>query len=1156
MKNSILDLYQYQTKIRGYVKKERKDKIISLFVQKVLLEINNVYVNDNLAPDDNKVTEVFTTVRERTGYGKTILRPTWATNHIIDQYFNSNNSEEKKITKRSFCNYSTEYSEQDSSGKLLNKHSFKDVEILLNIYNFKHSWPANKISCKVKGLDCAILPERIIGFFSSLKRYLLKNKISDEINVEKVKSYGSCLVFGGFYAEHSELKLDTPIDQIASIYLNKNIDIGLLDSSIENLKICAEIMFRAIEDVENIFRSRFERDSLRTIATLIPEFSNKDVSPSKAVNELLGSLNDTFIKNKNKGHNTNDTDQFYWIRYIAIQHEQKMTDGENFQRPVFSIYPKNDAIANYKGAYLVRSNSIRSVIKYLTYSYLREQNNYHLEPSFSEQYKEIHVSDKEKYRRDNITKGIILTKSNKPDNPWDVLHVEATSGRNTETTAAFLLTKKYHDNESYPFAAIAFESSIKDAFSDSDIEFLGELVNTFESLLSHLKLGDYRVPYSTYFRDAIGKTEVIINSFDNDDSELIGKYIYELLRLDLDGLKSILVYNKESDNMLSDCISQEISNQLLDDLFDEKYESVLPSAKEQAERLRFLGEKVPELLTNWRGIFSKVEVDETILSFFEGIPSNNVWHCYLSSVQQALQERKFHNIKDKTPPSFELFSPGLSAMAMFILQNGDDIQQIIKISNKDKIDAERKKYIEQVRYKIPLAARISEGGYAFDTYDDGNNGYGVLVSDLIGGVNSSRPISFSRIMIKATVGINSEIIDNFDSYLEAINFHFNDNVSAWAGVDVDEEYNNTYSQISSFNAIQLYSRTAELKKKIPNEIKKKTKSFEKIRKYIKRSFSNNEKLKILSFFESVQRYCKSEIGNTTETIKYNKFDNFIKTLNSKMGIASIPSKENLPAKKAYIHGDLNGNNLTWSEVNKRFVLIDFEHVGLGVYGSDQLKLLFSTVFDSNQEANRMLKDGKIDISNLHSWNQVIRKIIKAIHFATVMIGKLDNSNNRIVDATSYDTIFSRIGNVIKKSDDKCLKIVGEIFSTITIPKSSSKASEIRSFWITLIRSFALKHFEYGMINLAASDISCLSKIRESITNNTSINAQLDPTSSNEDYFDVIKMNDEELMDYLNNETECVLTEKICVDIKNKATNYRAVSLFYSYLSLLATLDLE
>jgi hypothetical protein len=468
-----------------------------------------------------------------------------------------------------------------------------------------------------------------------------------------------------------------------------------------------------------------------------------------------------------------------------------------------------------------------------------------------------------------------------------------------------------------------------------------------------------------------------------------------------------------------------------------------------------------------------------IYEFLTNVPSNIVWHCYLNAIPRALAERtgSVNELREVvgsyahagtlgqgvgSNPIFQVMQHGgLSALAMFVFSTGtQEFRQIIKLSDYQKIKDEAENYRNYVRYNVPLSARLPTSGKTYE--GDGNTegavdrigkiprslrSFGALVSDLIAGSrDEERPITLLDRVIELTlspisgepaagrdvIARNNEILE-FES---AIRYQFKNNTSRWRDWPGVNQWTSPHTNVT-----------------------------DKVRA-ITRVFLNGD--------DALLRLNR-RLG--TGPIEYDKL---IKLCVEKL--VGVPfrdvadrlqaiSREGAEVRMidarqlgSVIHGDLNARNLVWSKDYVKFFMIDFERVGMGFYGADQIRLVFSLLSDLVVDAYRKERFGAtVRTHELEGRIDEVEKILEDVNSAIAHTALI----TKAVENWQPDE-----GQPVKLPPPPVGGVAARAVSVILDDDMFSKGN--RAFWTFAIAMTAAKQFEYALRGI---DDSCTETLK-------------------------------------------------------------------------------
>lgn len=1077
------------------------------------------------------------TVRERSGYRKQRLRHVYASPENIRAYFDMKDSGHEGITSHAF---------EDPSAKLKNPSADAGSTEVDNIYYTLYDIKKNQVvrydpAATRRGQY--IFPDRIDTFLATIT--------SDENYIEGI-SFGkisNCLVLGLTKSKRQKGKDDwsASIDSMVALYFTCK---GKTNNLKEKILICTHFvaeMFRTVEEIRVRDRTNFEREALKDIVGLVPIFDDKTVSPSDAVAALLKTFTKIFKKHEYFGPGRyhrepkKRTRQHQWVTFLSIAY--RGYDDER-KMPVLAVYPKSEAKNNYVQCYRVSDPDHPSISKYLLYRYLQQSG----EPTpkvFPKEFSDVNVPQNAflPARKSAPPKGLVLTSNDR--DAWEKLNLDIIREGTTNTTAAFLLCRQAH-GETRPFAVLAFESDYADAFSHPDIELISRLVDASASLLSYIKLGSHSIDYSERLKEAFGG--IVIQPIGDVP---YWKIVYELLRLDHLAAKKILECKDERLWRKSSLVQRKVRERVL------KIVRMLDDdnlADDQVALYRWLrSQNTVELIDeNWSDNIQDIH------KFLVAVPANDIWYCYLGSIARALSGRRFQVSK---PPIFTQFHPGYSALAMFIVNAEFQTAQIAKLTTKDKLRLEETNYREFVRYKIPLAARIPANGIAFDTLGFTQEkkatrnfrdiGYGVVVSDLITGVrdlNTPTPMSFLSLCADLMNEDSNEGKRQALAIAEAIEHHFTENIKIWiveGGQDWGKQDSDKREKSKVAALIERLTGTGA--KKDLYAIESSQVNIDKRLENIKNSLPEipdlpNAILRMLNatcqYFERYVKHSSAD-GNDIDFGPFSSMNDLVQELKKRRPNQAGDGEhadmhDPHHFKPSYVHGDMNGNNLTWAANYNRFVMIDFENIQLGFVGVDQLKLLASMICETVMTARRLRRErtGSSVIDN-----QAVRDIehynmISLVKLVPWLISKVIQVGDRPKHKRAET--LKELSVKAKEAKASLLEVALAIIRTIEFDKLDLPTSNEQLFWRWTLRNLFYRQFEYAYRDIDTRHIDALEAVRKSI--DKVINSTDKASKENVDAI-------------------TFLTET-SPNVLESANNNNVIMLFYAFLTLLTTLKRE
>jgi hypothetical protein len=922
----------------------------------------------------------------------------------------------------------------------------------------KREWHGRLYDLKTlddKGRGTGCFAGRISTFLGRIEGEHEKYGI-DAVELGDLRERGTCLVFGGVRQEATFVpprpNRDDEFYYFFSMYLlpegNNRIPTAIVRAQWEKIGPFLSEMFRAIEISEGDDKEDFVRDGLVLVSELIPALASSDVAPSDAVTHFLRRFEEILQK-----HTLGIEDQHTWVRFVAI--DTVFDKGNRFLTPRFQVFPHHAAAGSPStaiGAFLISHPKRLSTAKLITRQWAQKAPiNLHRE--FEAIFDDVKVPDN---IFDETTKSACFSADDDVD-LWRKVNLDVVEKEGVETrcTLGFVIEKELDDGRMVPYAIVAFESDIPDAFSQQDIVRLRNVIDACSALLLGLQLSTATFDIKQSIRDAYTDESTLpaIGNAPKRGRALsktpFGKFRFELLRVDRKLLMAIVkstngriwdgsgLTQADAQKYLGDVLEKMPGGDDMDvgDERDDEEESRATFNKTLGDRTRWINEHESVLHTVW----SESGVAGDIYEFLSNVPSNIVWHCYLSAVSRAIAFRTGPTSVVK--PSFTVMKHGgRSALAMFVFSSAPhEFRQIVKLSDRKRISQEEANYREYVRYSVPLSARLPSSGKAYES--DGNisdsrakigkilrgkRSFGALVSDLIAGSRDEQgPVTFLK-KVNELIGAGVQAGKEIEDFQAAIKYQFDNNVSRWKNFKswLSGDYNVE-------DAVRDITRV-----RVEEE-----RSLDKIESRLKSPAAGSTD------------YLMKEVA---ERLTGARFEPILKKLrhydehgaNLDRGIAA--------ALGSVIHGDLNAGNLVWSKDYVKFFMIDFERVRVGFQGADQLRLAFSLfsdlVVDGYLTAKTGPSIGRRDIrSYIEQIGRINSDVTMAIDYARSIMVSVKNAPG---DSASQlpDPPSNSISAIATK----------EIFSTFPLQKHQFE------FWSFAVTMTAAKQLEYALRELDAS----------------------------------------------------------------------------------------
>ena len=723
---------------------------------------------------------------------------------------------------------------------------------------------------------------------------------------------------------------------------------------------------------------------------------------------LQGHLELHHVKERDAGKNAKkgDDGSTITVRYVSLAYEAN-DDGRH--TPIFQIYPHVYREKYPYPALRISHPAIPSVSKFLLYHYFSccedgrqgEGSNRRIVFSTTAVQEGVQLSDsfKDVFDKDPFFRNIVDIDNRQklfgateadyihvhepitmdgtqpdqgqlPPEAWNALNVVVDAGRPNKATVAFVIegdvvhhsTEEYQDVElkRLPRAIVAIESPDIDFLSKSERETVRGILIHMSALIRHLfhdnSLLDYRKKLSkAYWNFVPAKASGNI-----DTTSLLARLLLCAMSIDVEVLGKLLEQMKAPERRLLyltpylDEFYEKLKPTIIndDDIGDDKIvkdsiETRLNLARRYidgySEHLRKIrkGNQPNALIAQKRYAEWLEDHLEQFIVFLEACPCNFAWTGYSPSLAEALGDRA-----ESAPPDFSLIAPGFSAAGLYMAVVKDEIQQVAKLSSVAKLKSELGKYKSHVRYKIVAAARTPTSGLAFDTTgkkaldwiaDDDKDGpvvlsdeeqkrydeiaYGVLISDLaaaeMSGTDDHKTVRTLLNQIATLTSGRSPVRGisfgrNCRAAVSSIDRLFRISTKLWrTGVKLKEDsHRNTIDMLEKTFRLE---RTAE---RYPGYMDGQPESG---LQYDREPFPLDRR----PVTDAMRRLLNFE--------SYNK--------------VFFDENNDDPSMYAIVHGDLNARNLAWSAALEHYILIDFEHTDIGIWGSDQARLIINLLVD-------------------------------------------------------------------------------------------------------------------------------------------------------------------------------------------------------------------
>jgi hypothetical protein len=656
-------------------------------------------------------------------------------------------------------------------------------------------------------------------------------------------------------------------------------------------------------------------------------------------------------------------------------------------------------------------------------------------------------------------------------------------------------------------ASIDYEYAIRKTFQIDTQERIGQIaLGDFLFQILRVDAAEYENIMKYAGVDGAAANKGHIDGKDAAAVKLLSNYTslsYALLRKIWNSHRKILVAEKDRDVLGEQSGSDDHRT---DDTRTATNAEKAPQTKSAEEENKLLRARRDAYLTNRAELaaFYNGEDASAIYEFFAACPSNYVWSGYLRSIPQALGDRAV-----LLDPEFDRVGPGFSADALFMATIDGELRQIVKLSTWQKLDRERTNYRNFVRYKIPFAARIPAAAYAVESRgyegmraaaelrpsggirstEPGDDSFGALVSDLVDGkAGQGSPNTFSFLdlaadQLKHNLGIAVPAQNpqpKPEEILEALEDHFVIGVSLWRELTAEQKIAvnkklgiapgqglvaaamSECFRLNDFNLSDTTRISVAVRSLKTDSRKSAFALLNGLYKWI-HAKQDKQDLHHLSFDGP------DEAGGELERV-IKKIQELLKDPTPQFAVG-IP---NLDPVRAIIHGDLNARNLTWAQAFKRFFIIDFEHVGYGLLGVDQFRLVMSLLSDLWSASARELTS-RADTERLKSVGERIGLLIIFLDRLTETMANNSFGPEKAIEGLELASL----------KDDFVVKAINRVLSTIRSTPAIENPGSFQTldrigadFWKYVAFCAATKEFEYSLRDVNDGLIEVLWKAAE------------------------------------------------------------------------------
>lgn len=873
----------------------------------------------------------------------------------------------------------------------------------------------------------------------------------------------------------------------------------------EELLEIASQLFEGIALIEKIDSALFQLEGLQVVADLLPQFSNEELAPADKIAIGLDTLSDLLSKHIVGRTVEGNPPQIF---YMSCAFEKT---GEDSFLPRLSLYPlvhrRDYRLAATQIAHQeIASASKLLLLKYLTASCHRVRfgrNGEHevvVDSRFADVLgtEELGIRPFEDWLniawQDDPDQVDLIhmvqhdTRLTFPDDevsPWEAYNKPANPKRENKSIVAVVVESEPRGSldgipiRGLPRGVIAIESQHVAAFSDADVKGLKAVLSGFASLIRTVTHQNSPIDYTPQLRNAFQQFIPADRTLTDLDHGIMLSLVFLAHTLDAEEAKALCKelrdIEKDHPAEFEDYVKEGYKLDLLSLSIVENIVGLLKPRADNSLTERDANEHIEERVRAIQDYIRELPNDdglESAVRFLEACSENFLWANYKYSFGQALGDRIHREI-----PDFYFMRPGYSASQMFMAVVENELKQVVKLSSKAKLDRERDRYLKFVRYRVVNAARIPVTAYAFD--GDGQRGrdikhlgkevvatrsyrepYGVLVSDLV----------FAKDPDNTTVStLISSVVDHFcgrslknprrsDPTLPEIKSKlvglFKDSLGLWR-IPTDELPSKTLHEAArlSFRLPKVFT----FDEPDPSDLAEED---PEIRRAAERQ------LHLYETYEQFKVFC-SNSGHLSDSLK------------SKWGaekLAARPRQDKLLSSLTQIsHGDLNARNLAWADGLKSFFLIDFEHVGNSLAGTDQCRLavnLLTDLFGSYLDT--------LDADGPHAGDQNETAILKITSEIDSVLSKFPILTGALArgGTTRLEDVIE--GNTLLKhtldSGEELWWLISSILSTLPIKRRSDDkeyAQTSNLLWSYCFFCSCLKEYEYSLRNISEQDLDAV-----------------------------------------------------------------------------------
>jgi len=178
------------------------------------------------------------------------------------------------------------------------------------------------------------------------------------------------------------------------------------------------------------------------------------------------------------------------------------------------------------------------------------------------------------------------------------------------------------------------------------------------------------------------------------------------------------------------------------------------------------------------------------------------------------------------------------------------------------------------------------------------------------------------------------------------------------------------------------------------------------------------------------------------------------------------NRDDLRQILSIVHGDLNSRNLTWADALSSFFLIDFEHVGPGIKGVDQFRLVVNTLTE--------LFGTWVWLRCQDDYTKIWNALDKGTTFLISLFGKLmqpgEAALHEVINEMTEDKSSDHPSHDIVRVFGHILRTASELANG-----TNQRRPQWRCFWAYVLFCAVLKECEYSCRRVRKEVVETLTK---------------------------------------------------------------------------------